>query len=86
MNTDRGADANRDCCEQAGRRRGLQVKTDRRDAVALAELLRAGELSSIWVPDETHEANIVTFAIARELAAFVWAIVTTGLIPSTKAI
>ncbi len=37
-------------------RPGLQVKTDRRDAVALAALLRAGELSSIWVPDETHEA------------------------------
>ncbi|MBA8853646.1 hypothetical protein FHW20_004630 [Ochrobactrum intermedium] len=37
-------------------RPGLQIKTDRRDAVALAALLRAGELSSIWVPDETHEA------------------------------
>lgn len=30
--------------------------------------------------------NIVTVAIARELAAFVWAIATTVLIPSTKAI
>src|SRR5690606_39825637 len=37
-------------------RPGPQIKTDRRDAVALAALLRAGELSSIWVPDETHEA------------------------------
>lgn len=37
-------------------RLGLQIKTDRRDALALAALLRAGELSSIWVPDETHEA------------------------------
>jgi len=37
-------------------RPGLQIKTDRRDALALAALLRAGELSSIWVPDETHEA------------------------------
>ncbi|MCY1667615.1 IS110 family transposase [Rhizobium sp. SL86] len=34
----------------------LQVKTDRRDAVVLAALLRAGELSSIWVPAEMHEA------------------------------
>lgn len=37
-------------------RPGLQIKTDRRDAVALAALLRASELSSIWVPEETHEA------------------------------
>lgn len=37
-------------------RPGMQIKTDRRDAVALASLLRAGELSAVWVPDETHEA------------------------------
>lgn len=37
-------------------RPGVQVKTDRRDAVVLASLLRAGELSAVWVPDETHEA------------------------------
>jgi hypothetical protein len=30
--------------------------------------------------------NIVTVAIAREFAAFVWAIAITVLIPSTKAI
>jgi transposase len=33
-----------------------QVKTNRRDAVALARLLRAGELTPVWVPDESHEA------------------------------
>ena len=37
-------------------RPGIQIKTDRRDAVALASLLRSGELSGVWVPDETHEA------------------------------
>ncbi|AXB80108.1 MAG: IS110 family transposase [Rhodobacteraceae bacterium GWE1_64_9] len=38
------------------RRPGDQVKTDRRDAMTLARLLRAGELDPIWVPDEEHEA------------------------------
>jgi len=33
-----------------------RVKTNRRDAVALAKLLRAGELTAVWVPDESHEA------------------------------
>lgn len=35
---------------------GERVKTNRRDAVTLARLLRAGELTSVWVPDATHEA------------------------------
>ena len=38
------------------RRPGEHVKTDRRDAMTLARLLRAGELTAIWVPDEAHEA------------------------------
>jgi transposase len=38
------------------RRPGERVKTNRRDAVALAKLLRAGELTAVWVPDEGHEA------------------------------
>ncbi len=33
-----------------------RVKTDRRDAQMLARLLRSGELTAIWVPDEAHEA------------------------------
>jgi transposase len=32
------------------------VKTNRRDAVQLAKLSRAGELTAVWVPDERHEA------------------------------
>ena len=35
---------------------GDRVKTDRRDAMTLARLLRAGELTSVWVPDEAQEA------------------------------
>ena len=38
------------------RRPGDQVKTDRRDALMLARLHRAGELISVWVPDVDHEA------------------------------
>lgn len=37
-------------------RPGERVKTDRRDAVRLAELLRAGELPAAWVPGEEDEA------------------------------
>jgi transposase len=35
---------------------GDKVKTDRRDALKLARLHRAGELTAVWVPDEAHEA------------------------------
>jgi transposase len=35
---------------------GDRVKTNRRDAMSLAKLLRAGELTAVWVPDERHEA------------------------------
>jgi transposase len=35
---------------------GDRVKTDRRDAMMLAKLHRAAELTAIWVPDQAHEA------------------------------
>jgi transposase len=35
---------------------GDRVKTDRRDAMMLAKLHRAGELTPIWIPDAAHEA------------------------------
>jgi len=35
---------------------GDRVKTNKRDAKALARLLRARELTAVWVPDERHEA------------------------------
>jgi transposase len=38
------------------RRPGDHVKTNRRDAQQLARLLRAGELTAVWVPDAAHEA------------------------------
>src|SRR5262245_28230503 len=39
------------------RKAGDRVKTDRRDAVALARLLRSGDLSAIYVPTVDDEAN-----------------------------
>lgn len=38
------------------RKPGERIKTDRRDAVNLAKLHRGGELTAVWVPDQTHEA------------------------------
>src|SRR5438105_3974561 len=38
------------------KRPGDKVKTNRRDAVSLAKLLRADELTPVWVPDRGHEA------------------------------
>ena len=35
---------------------GDRVKTDRRDALSLARLHRAGELAAVWVPDGAQEA------------------------------
>jgi transposase len=35
---------------------GDRVKTDRRDALSLAKLHRAGELTAVWVPDAANEA------------------------------
>jgi hypothetical protein len=38
---------------------GDRVKTDRRDALMLAKLHRAGDLTRIWIPDAAHEAEPV---------------------------
>lgn len=48
-------------------RTGDRVKTDRRDASKLARLYRSGELTSVWVPDESHEA-VRDLVRAREAA------------------
>ena len=50
------------------KRRGERVKTNRRDAMMLARLLRAGELTSVWVPDAIHEA-VRDLVRAREAAS-----------------
>ena len=50
------------------KRPGERVKTNRRDAVTLARLHRAGELTGVWVPDTTHEA-VRDLVRAREAAA-----------------
>jgi transposase len=49
------------------KRPGERVKTNRRDAVTLARLHRAGELTRIWVPDPDHEA-VRELVRAREAA------------------
>src|ERR1700738_5212882 len=49
------------------KKRGDRVKTNRRDAVSLAKLLRAGELTAVWVPDRRHEA-VRDLTRARETA------------------
>ena len=53
-------DAGHDCIVIAParipRRPSDRVKTDRRDAIMLAKLHRAGELTPVWVPDPCHEA------------------------------
>jgi transposase len=70
---------------------GERIKTNRRDALALARLLRAGELTSVWAPDAWKaqvrlcaryrrlvaagkKTPVAIAAIAREMAAFLWAI------------
>jgi transposase len=47
---------------------GDRIKTNRRDATTLARLFRAGELTSVWVPDAVHEA-VRDLVRARETAA-----------------
>ncbi len=37
------------------RKTGDRVKTDRRDSISLARLYRAGELTSVWVPEKQQE-------------------------------
>ena len=46
---------------------GDRIKTNRRDAENLAKLLRAGDLTAVWVPDERHEA-MRDLSRAREAA------------------
>src|SRR5664279_767796 len=49
------------------KRPGDKVKTNRRDALSLAKLLRADELTPVWIPDGRHEA-MRDLARARETA------------------
>jgi len=50
------------------KRPGEHVKTNRRDAITLARLHRAGELTAVWVPDAVHEA-VRDLVRARQAAA-----------------
>jgi len=49
------------------KKKGDRVKTDRRDALKLATLLRAGLLTAVWVPEPEHEA-LRDLVRAREAA------------------
>jgi transposase len=49
------------------RKASERIKTNRRDAESLAKLLRAGELTAVWVPDAAHEA-MRDLSRAREAA------------------
>ena len=51
------------------RRCGERVKTDRRDAVMLARLHRAGELTGVWVPGEEREAMRDMTRVREDLKA-----------------
>lgn len=48
---------------------GDRIKTDRRDAAKLARCFRAGDLTSVWVPDQAHEA-LRDLVRAREAAKY----------------
>jgi len=50
------------------KRSGERIKTNRRDAVTLARLHRAGELTGVWTPDAAHEA-VRDLVRAREAAS-----------------
>jgi transposase len=50
------------------KRPGERIKTNRRDAVTLARLHQAGELTGVWIPDGAHEA-VRDLVRAREAAA-----------------
>jgi transposase len=54
------------------RRSGERVKTNRRDAITLARLCRAGELTGIWVPDDLHEAVRDLVRVRQVAAEDVW--------------
>jgi len=49
------------------KRPGERVKTNRRDAVTLARLLRAGDLTPVWVPDAVHDLVRARTAASEDL-------------------
>lgn len=54
------------------RKPGDRIKTDRRDAINLAGLHRAGALTAVWSPDPAHEAvrDLVRARLARGVLDF----------------
>ena len=64
---------------------GDRIKTDRRDAVMLAKLHRAGELTAVWVPDAAHEADARSDPGARNGNQGAWQGASTFARPSVEA-
>lgn len=66
-------DANHECLVVAPSlipsRPGDHIKTDKRDATTLAKMHRAGELTSVWMPDARNEA-VRDLVRARETAMY----------------
>jgi hypothetical protein len=68
------------------RRPGDRLKTNRCNALALAQLHRAGDLTPVWLPDDGYEAirdlvaraaaveTVRAHAIAREPVGFMWSV------------
>lgn len=54
--TEAGHDCQVVAPSQIPRKPGERIKTDRRDALKLARLLRSGDLTPVWVPDQEQEA------------------------------
>ena len=52
---------------------GDRVKTDRRDAVTLAKLHRAGELTAVWVPDAARCRRCATWSGPGRRRSEFWA-------------
>src|SRR5260370_187074 len=61
------------------KRSGDKVKTDRRDPLKLARLLRDADLTPFWVPDEAHKA-LRTLCGAGDLGGFGTASQVMGLV------
>ena len=63
------------------KRSGERIKTNRRDAVTLARLHRAGELTGVWAPDEAHEA-VRDLVRARERRGTIFVASASNCFPS----
>ena len=64
------------------RKAGDRVKTDRRDALNLARLHRAGELHAVWVPDAEQEAMRDLTRAREDMKALTQGAAASGGVPA----